>query len=147
MDRMHRATSTLLQRHPGAQGALMHLAVVGVSMSMNAARVFPSFRDALRNARMTVQFRSGGAARRLIIHGTTIQTRPGTARRPDYEVELIDLQGAIEHLRQDPDDLLGLLVTNKVSGRGNTYYLFQLGYLANELRSCLERSSPRAAAV
>ncbi len=48
---------------------------------------------------------------------------------PDYEIKFIDLLGTVRHMVNDSNDVLGLLIENKIDQTGNTYYLFKFGYL------------------
>ncbi len=87
------------------------------------------FRNAIDSFDATYQFRAGSTGRRLIFSGGRISTRMGFSPSPDYELVLIDPLGALRQLFKNPDDMIRLLMENKIDQRGNNYYLFKYGYL------------------
>lgn len=91
--------------------------------------VNPRFRRTIDSFEATYQFRSGRAVRQLIISSGRVRTHGGAASMPDYEIAFLDLAGALRHMLVDSNDVVGLLIENKIEQTGNKYYLFKLGYL------------------
>lgn len=87
------------------------------------------FRRALRSFEATYQFRTASAGRQLIFSGGRIRTRRGIAGAPDFELVLLDPPGVLNRLRENPNDMLALMLENKIDQRGNQFYLFKYGYL------------------
>ena len=112
-------------------GLMIHAAVFGLGLLLEVLRRRDArIQRALTNFSACYQFRTPhGAARRLIFAGGRARTRAGLADAPDYEVVLLDPPAVVEQLARDPDDVVRLLLENKIDQRGNPYYLFKLGYL------------------
>jgi hypothetical protein len=87
------------------------------------------FQKALENFNATYQFRTGSMGRLLIFSDGNIATRRGIVPEPDYELVLLDPLGVLKRLAKNPDDVIKLLMENKIDQRGNNYYLFKFGYL------------------
>jgi hypothetical protein len=92
-------------------------------------RRFERFRGALDGFEATYQFRAGSACRRLVFADGHVTTRRGAVAAPEYELELLDPVAVVRCVAADPNDVLRLLMENRIEQRGNNYYLFQLGYL------------------
>lgn len=133
--------------------ALLHGSVIGTWLVFKLARrLDPRMKKATKTFEATYQFRSGSAVRRLIFTGGRVTTRRGAVADPDYELVLLDPPAVIRQLAEDPNDVLRLLMDNKVRQRGNMYYLFRYGYLwglcrryATELAGRFERKRSRLA--
>jgi len=87
------------------------------------------FRKALERFDATYQFRTGPITRRLIFADGCIRTRRGLDPSSDYEIVLLDPPGVVRRILKNPDNLIKLLMENKIDQRGNNYYLFKFGYL------------------
>jgi len=115
--------------------ALLHSAISGVAAAFELARrLDPGFRRAVAGFSAIYQFSHGAQVRQLRFADGRVTSRAGAATRPDFEVNFIDLRGALKRLRHHPDDVLGLQLENKIQESGNIYYLFRLGYLFGLLR-------------
>lgn len=109
---------------------LLHALVFALWLTFSCMRlVNPRFRRAIGSLDTTYQFRSGCAVRQLIISSGRVRTHAGAASTPDYEIAFLDLAGVLRHLRVDSNDVVGLLMENKIEQTGNEYHLFNLGYL------------------
>jgi hypothetical protein len=87
------------------------------------------FRKAVSLFIATYQFRAGSSARQLIFDGNGVRTRRGACTSPDFEINFIDLTGSLAYMRKYPNDLLTLIMENKIEQTGNLYYLYRFGYL------------------
>jgi len=109
---------------------ILHGIVIGSWLVfMLVKRRSSRFRKALENFNATYQFRAGKMGRLLIFSDGRIFTRRGIVPNPDYELDLIDPAGVLKRLTKNPDDLIKLLMENKIDQRGNNFYLFKFGYL------------------
>lgn len=136
----------ILNRVPPAltQGLALHGAVAGLAAALRVARVAnPRVKRSVEDFCATYQFVSGNSVRRLVFENGKIRSRRGRADNPDYEVTIHDLPGAVRILKEEPNNLLRLMVANKIDQTGNTWYLFRLGYLAG----LMERQARDLAAV
>ncbi|MGK5093541.1 hypothetical protein WDW89_16220 [Deltaproteobacteria bacterium TL4] len=89
----------------------------------------PRFQKALKNFNATYQLRSGEATLKLVFVNEKIRIVPGRTETPDFELIFLDIPGTIQHLKDYPGDVIGLLFENKIDKKGNTYFLSKLGYL------------------
>ncbi len=133
-------------------GLVLHTVVLGVWGVFISARVLmPRFRNAVKGFEATYQFRFAASARRLVISKGRIKTHGGACESPDYEIEFIDLPGALRHMFGDSNDVMGLVIENKIDQKGNVYYLFQFGYLfgliEHWLRELTHKIHPRRRAA
>lgn len=96
----------------------------------------PRFRKAVRSFRATYVFHSGDAAGQLVFKpGGRFHFSPRPASgREDYRVDFLDLPAAVERMAEDPNDVIRLLLENRVDASGNVYYLFHFGYLCELCR-------------
>lgn len=90
---------------------------------------YSRLKKALENFNAVYQFRAGSTGRLLIFSDGRITTRSGIVKAPDYELDLIDPPGVLKRLLKNPDDVIKLLMENKIDQRGNNFYLFKYGYL------------------
>lgn len=111
-------------------GPLLHASVLGIWLVFILVRlVDPRFRGAIESFEATYQFRVGTATRRLIVSDGRVRTRRGAVEAPEFEIVFLDLPGALRHMLKDANDVLTLMVENKIDQTGNNYYLFKFGYL------------------
>ena len=110
--------------------AIVHGLVLGCAAMFGWVNLrYERFRCALDGFDAVYQFRAGSAVRRLIFSGGRIRTRLGAAEEPDYELALIEPVGVVRCLVNNPDDMIKLLMENKIDQQGNNFYLFKFGYL------------------
>lgn len=107
----------------------------------------PRFQKSLEDFEAVYQFRAGKSGRRLIFAKGRIKNRSGVCDLPDYELVLIDPPGVLKGLVKNPDDMIRLLMENRIDQRGNNYYLFKYGYLLglcdDYVRGLIENMTPR----
>jgi len=138
-----------------ADQLLLRATVTAVAQSLDLARrIDPACRRALQDFEATYQFVHGDDAHQLCFAQGRVRARPGRAPRADYELVFIDLRAALQRLRHNPNDVLGLQLENLIEETGNIYYLFRLGYLLGllqrrglDLSQHLRRSRRRAIAL
>jgi len=75
------------------------------------------------------QFRCGKSVRRLIFNNGNIRTESNESSSFDLEINFIDMLGVAKKLKENPSDMLMLMIENLICISGNTYYLFKFGYL------------------
>lgn len=110
--------------------ALLHVFVVVVWIVFVCTRALSlRFRKTVEGFEATYQFRSASSARRLDISNGHVSTHSGVCASPDYEIYFIDLFGSLRHMVKNSNDVLWLVLENKIDHSGNIYYLFKLGYL------------------
>lgn len=123
-----RASKTFLSRVE--TGLLFHASVVGIWLVFAFIRLIDErFRRAIESFEATYQFRVGTSTRRLIVSDSRVRTRRGAVEAPEFEIVFLDLPGALRHMLKDANDMLTLMVENKIDQTGNNYYLFKFGYL------------------
>ncbi len=127
--------------------AILHGMVIGTWAAFRLVKLRSRrFRNAVDSFEATYQFRTASAGRTLIFSGGRITTRRGFSPSPDYEIVLLDPRGAFRQLFKNPDDMIRLLMENKIDQRGNNYYLFKYGYLLGLcerfLRESIEKYTP-----
>ncbi len=109
---------------------ILHGVVIGSWLVLRLVkRRSRRLQKALENFRAIYQFRTGATGRLLIFSDGRITTRRGIVPEPDYEIDLIDPLGVLKRLAKNPDDVIKLLMENKIDQRGNNFYLFKFGYL------------------
>ena len=109
---------------------ILHGVVIGSWLVFMLVKLrYSRFQKALENFSATYQFRTGSMGRLLIFSNGRIITRRGIIPDPDYELDLINPLGVLKRLVRNPDDLIKLLMENKIGQRGNNYFLFKFGYL------------------
>lgn len=111
--------------------ALLNAGVVSVWALFRIVRRFePRFRRSLQAFDGVLRFRNEGASVDLVFADGNVS--PGWARRDaDFTIELLDLPGIVEMMKQDPGNMMRLLLENKITKNGNNYYLMKFGYLAS----------------
>ncbi len=126
------------------EAALLHGSVLGLQALLSLSRRLDArVRHTLSAEEVVFQFRTERSARRLVIADGRVRSSAGLCTDPDFEVVFVDLEGALRRIREEPGNLLSLLVENKIEQRGNTYYLFELGYLLTLSQQALEAAIPR----
>jgi len=109
---------------------IVHAMVIGIWLVFHLVKSRSArFRKALEQFNAIYQFRTGDTGRRLIFSDGRIKIRAGIISAPDYELVLLDPPGVLKRLYKNPDDVIKLLMENKIDQRGNNFYLFKLGYL------------------
>ena len=109
---------------------MVHAMVIAIAMVFHLVNSRSSrFRKALEKFDAIYQFRTGDTGRRLIFLDGHIKIRAGLVPAPDYELVLLDPPGVLKRLYKNPDDVIKLLMENKIDQRGNNFYLFKFGYL------------------
>ena len=129
------------------RAAILHGMVVGCWLLFKLFGLrYRRFRKAMEEFDAVYQFRTGSSARLLIFSKGCIKTRRGVVPLPDYELVLLDPAGVLERLLKNPDDMIKLLMENKIDQRGNIYYFFKFGYFLGLCQRCfrelLERFTP-----
>lgn len=110
---------------------MLNLAVSLIWAMFKLVRRFePRFRQSLRGFDAVLEFRNEGASLQLIFAGGDI-TLSRKRRTPDFSIDFVDLPGAIEAMKNDPGNVLRLLLENKITKSGNNYYLMKFGYLTS----------------
>lgn len=126
------------------EAALLHVFVVDLAVMFSIMRRRDErFAHAVSDYRAVYRFVSGRSARRLIIDHGRIKTGWGKGAAADYEIVFIDFFGALRHLSRQPNDVLQLLLQNKIGKSGNNFHLFRLGYLCGLCESRLRTSMRR----
>lgn len=127
-----------------AEIALLHVFVIDLAVVFSLMRRHDKrFARAVSDYRAVYQFVVGRSVRRLIIDNGQFRTRRGKGSKVDYEIVFLDLLGALRQLSQQPNDVLQLLLQNKIDKSGNNYYLFRFGYLCGLCESHLRASMRR----
>jgi len=109
---------------------IVHAMVIAIWLVFHLVRSRSArFRKALEKFNAIYQFRTGDTGRRLIFLDGNIKIRGGIVPAPDYELVLLDPPGVLKRLYKNPDDVIKLLMENKIDQRGNNFYLFKFGYL------------------
>ena len=113
---------------------LVHGMVIGTCAVFELVRRrYPRFGRALESFEATYQFRAGSsksaACRCLVFTSGRVKTRHGFTTTADYEIVLLDPAAVVKQLLDNPNDMLRLLLENKIDQYGNNYYLFKYGYL------------------
>ncbi len=117
-------------RDKALNAAIMHGSVLGTRAIFELVRLFDKrFKRAIDTFEATYQFRTGASARRLVFSSGRLRTPRGTVPSPDYELVFLDPPGVFRHMLKDSNDVLRLLLENKIDQKGNNYYLFRYGYL------------------
>jgi hypothetical protein len=134
-------------REKVVDAAILHGLVIVIWAVFNLVRLRSErFRQALDRFQATYQFRAGTRARRLIFSAGRIATRGGPVPSPDYELILLDPWGVLRQLLKNPNDLIRLLMENKIDQHGNNYFLFKFGYLLGLcerwFREAMEKLAP-----
>ena len=124
--------------------ALLHVFVIELAAIFSLMRRRDErFARAVSDYRAVYQFVVGRSARRLIIDNGQIRTRRGKGSKVDYEIVFFDLLSALRQFSQQPNDVLQLLLQNKIDKSGNNFYLFRFGYLCGLCESRLRASMSR----
>jgi len=112
--------------------AILHGLVVGICGAFELARACDGrFRRAIEDFDALYQFRAGAEGRWLRFRSGRLKTGRGVLSEADYELVLLDPVGVSKRvLEKRPNDMLQLLLENKLEQRRNIFYLFKLGYLA-----------------
>ena len=112
--------------------AILHGLVMGICGAFEVARACDDrFRRAISGFDACYQFRAGREGRWLRFGAGRVKTGRGVVTDADYELVLLDPVGVSKRFVDGKaNDMLQLLLENKVEQRGNIYYLFKLGYLA-----------------
>lgn len=112
------------------QDFMLHLFLMALGFLFNCFRIFDGrFGRAVRSYEAEYAFRTPSSARTLLFSRGRIRTRKGVGPSPDYEIVILDPPGALKTLMKNPDDLLTLIVENKINQKGNLFFLYKLGYL------------------
>jgi hypothetical protein len=132
----------LLQRL--MQGAVLHLLLMAVALLFKIFRLLDKrFSRAVKGYEAVYVFRTPSSSRSMIFDHGRIRTRRGDTGSPDYEILLLDPPGALKAVLENPNDLVSLVVENKINQRGNLFFLYKLGYLAGlieaRFRSLVDR--------
>lgn len=110
--------------------AILHAMVVGNWALFRLVKLGDGrFKKAVTDFEATYQFRTRHAGRTLTFSGGRLSTRNGIASDADYELVLVDPPGVVKRMIENPDDMIKLLMENKIDQRGNNYFLFRYGYL------------------
>jgi len=128
-------------------GAILHGMVIGIWAVFKLVKLRSGrFRKAVEAFDATYQFRTGAIGRRLVFSAGRIRTTRGLVPSPDYELVLIDPPGVLKRLYKNPNDLIKLLMENKIDQLGNNYFLFKFGYLVGLcerwFRELIEKLAP-----
>jgi len=128
---MLRKTANLKSvRQKALDAAILNVMVVGIRGMFGLVNLrSPRFREALKGFDATYRFRAGSSARRLVFADGRIGAPRGEGPAPDYELILLDPAGVVKRMYENPDDMIKLLMENKIDQSGNNFYLFKFGYL------------------
>lgn len=99
------------------------------------------FREAIATFEATYQFRMGRWTRQLHFERGKVWTS-GRIVEPDFEIVILDLYEAVKLISQEPENVLRLLMENRIQQRGNKYFLFRFGYLCGLTENWLRKSGP-----
>ncbi len=119
-------------RSPGRrmQDVLLHVILVAAGVLFNFFRLMDRrFSRAVDSFEAVYVIRTPSAARSLVFGRGRIRTRRGADGSPDYEIALLDPPGALKGILENPNDLITLVVENKINQQGNLFYLYKIGYL------------------
>jgi hypothetical protein len=101
------------------------------------------FRRAIADFEATYQFRVGSSAQQVHFdHGQVWTSAPSEIQEPDFEIVILDIYEAVKLISREPENVLRLLMENRIEQRGNKYFLFRFGYLCGLTEKWLRKSGP-----
>lgn len=114
-----------------AQDALLNVLVTATALLFTCFKLLDSrFRRAVASFEAVYLFRTPSSSRSLVFSNGRITTREDGIGPPDFEVDLLDPKGALRAVLKNPNDLISLIVENKIDQSGNLFFLYKFGYLA-----------------
>lgn len=112
------------------QDALLHVLVMAAGLLFTCFRLLDSrFRRAVESFEAVYSFQTPSSSRALVFDNGRINTRRRVVGPPDFEIRLLDPRGALRSILRNPNDLITLVVENKINQRGNLFFLYKFGYL------------------
>ena len=109
---------------------VFHGSIMAINIMFNFVKKHDlRFKRSVDSYNAIYQFRYRQSARQLIFNNGKIKTMSGLFHSPDFEIAFIDITKVIRKTKDDPGNMLVLLLENLICVNGNTFYLFKFGYL------------------
>ena len=87
------------------------------------------FKEAVGLYQAVYNFKYKDASVQLVFDRGNIELYYVEKFDPDFEINFLDLPGVLKSMKENPGDVMRLMLENKIAKKGNNYYLLKFGYL------------------